>query len=149
MNPNYIDTNLDIVMDDKQERLYKELKELQSKVSKKEQELNSYLEEVKKKNMNVLSNKYKQSFLKDVKLFNDISQPIELGLKLNTPHYKIYFTDHSIEFWTAELTDKHKNKEFASIWLLKSENETVKDALQEIAYNIVDYELHHNFKGIG
>ena len=133
---------------DLEKQLRKELEELRLKVSRKQQELNSYLEELEDENSRTLSCKYKQSFLNDITLFNDISLQIKSGLELNTPHYKIYFKTHLETFWIAEVTDKHTLKQF-SLWLSKSEVEIVADAISEILFNIVDYELHHNFKGIG
>ena len=97
-----------------------------------------------------LCKQYKQSFLKDIKIFNkeDLGKEIKFGLKLKTPHYIISFnqTDNN---WKAEITDLHKSKCFVSVSLYKEEIKTVKQALDDISDIIVEYEFENEFNGVG
>lgn len=116
--------------------------------------LDSQIDEEKKiqeqKEHENICKQYKQSFLKDIKIFNkeDLEKEIEFGLKLKTPHYIIYFSQ-SDNFWRAEITDLHKSKCFVSVSLYKEEIKTVKQALDDISDTIVEYEFENKFNGVG
>ena len=93
---------------------------------------------------------YKQSFLKDIEIFNKeyLEKEIKFGIELRTPHYIISFTQDR-DFWQAEITDLHKSKFVVSVSLYKEEIKTVKQALDDISDTIVDYEFENEFNGVG
>ena len=135
-------TKLDELCEQRNE-LARQLHVLDSQINeeKKIQEQKSYENRCKQ---------YKQSFLKDIKIFNkeDLGKEIKFGLKLKTPHYIISFnqTDNN---WKAEITDLHKSKCFVSVSLYKEEIKTVKQALDDISDIIVEYEFENEFNGVG
>jgi len=94
---------------------------------------------------------YKQSFLKDIEIFNskeDIEKEIIFGAGLRTPHYVISFYENDYN-WKAEITDLHKSKFVVSVSLYKEEIKTVKQSLDDISDTIVEYEFENEFNGVG
>ena len=133
------------------DELYKQRRELQRQLHI----LDSKIEEEKKtqeqKSYENLCKQHKQSFIKDIEIFNskeDIAREIKFGIELRTPHYIIRFsqTDYN---WKAEITDLHKSKFVVSVSLYKEEIKTVKQALDDISDTIVEYEFENNFNGVG
>lgn len=131
-----------------------ELCEQRTELERQLQVLDSQIDEEKKiqeqREHENLCKQYKQSFLKDIKIFNkeDLEKEIKFGLKLKTPHYIISFSQ-SDNFWKAEITDLHKSKSFVSVSLDKEEIKTVKQALDDISDTIVEYEFENEFNGVG
>lgn len=132
------------------DQLYEQRRELQRQIHA----LDSIIDEERKANeQRMYENRckqYKQSFIKDIKIFNkeDISREIEFGIQLRTPHYIIYFSQDR-NYWQAEITDLHKSKFVVSVSLYKEEIKTVKQALNDISDIIVEYEFENDFKGVG
>lgn len=133
------------------DELYEQRKQLQKQIHA----LDSKIEEETKANEKRMyknrCKQYKQSFIKDIEIFNskeDIAREIKFGIELRTPHYIIYFsqTDNS---WKAEITDLHKSKFVVSVSLYKEEIKTVKQALNDIGDIIVQYEFENDFNGVG
>ena len=93
---------------------------------------------------------YKQCSLKDIEIFNkeDLEKEIKFGLKLETPHYFISFSQSDYN-WKAEITDLHKSKFIVSVSLYKEDVKTVKQALDDISDTIVEYEFENEFNGVG
>ena len=137
-------------MPTKLDELYEQRKELARQLHI----LDSQIEEEKKtQEQRIHENickQYKQSFLKDIEIFNkeDLEKEIKFGLKLETPHYFISFTQDR-NYWQAEITDLHKSKFVVSVSLYKEEIKTVKQALDDISDTIVEYEFENEFNGVG
>ena len=138
-------------MINKLDELYEQRTELQRQL----QVLDSQIDEEKKikeqREHENLCKQYKQSFIKDIKIFNskeDIVREIKFGIELRTPHYIIFFSQ-SDDFWRAEITDLHKSKCFVAVSLYKEEIKTVKQALDDISDTIVEYEFENDFNGVG
>ena len=131
-----------------------ELQEQRSELARQLHVLDSQIEEEKKtQEQRIHENickQYKQSFLKDIEIFNkeDIEREIKFGMILKTPHYIISF-NQSNNFWKAEITDLHKSKFIVSVSLYKEDVKTVKQALDDISDTIVEYEFENNFNGVG
>lgn len=132
------------------DELYKQRWELQRQIHALDSKID---EETKANEQRMYENRckqYKQSFIKDIKIFNkeDLEKEIVFGIELRTPHYIIYFsqTDNN---WKAEITDLHKSKFIVSVSLYKEEIKTVKQALNDISDTIVEYEFENEFAGVG
>lgn len=93
---------------------------------------------------------YKQSFLKDIEIFNKetLEKEIVFGIELRTPHYIIHFTQTDNN-WKAGVIDLHKSKFIVFVSLYKEEIKTVKQALDDIADIIIEYEFENKFAGVG
>ena len=132
------------------DRLYEQRSELQRQLHV----LDSQIEEEKKtQEQRIHENickQYKQSFLKDIEIFNkeDLEKEIKFGIELRTPHYIISFTQDG-DFWQAGITDLHKSKFVVAVSLYKEEIKTVKQALDDISDTIVEYEFENEFAGVG
>lgn len=133
-----------------------ELYEQRTELERQLHVLDSQIEEEKKaqekREYENLCKQYKQSFLKDIEIFNskkDIERTIKFGLEIKTPHYIIEFTHDGSEYWHAEITDLHKSKFVVSVSLYKEEIKTVKQALDDISDTIVEYEFENKFAGVG
>ena len=132
-----------------------ELYEQRTELARQLHILDSQIDEEKKtqeqREHENLCKQYKQSFLKDIKIFNskeDIAREIKFGIELRTPHYIISF-NQTDDNWKAEITDLHKSKFVVSVSLYKEEIKTVKQALNDIADTIVEYEFENEFAGVG
>ena len=132
-----------------------ELYEQRMELSRQLHILDSQIDEEKKtqeqREHENLCKQYKQSFLKDIKIFNskeDIAREIKFGIELRTPHYIISF-NQTDDNWKAEITDLHKSKFVVSVSLYKEEIKTVKQALDDISDTIVEYEFENEFAGVG
>lgn len=131
-----------------------ELYEQRTELERQLQVLDSQIEEEKKKQEQriheSICEQYKQSFLKDIEIFNkeDLEKEIKFDLRLKTPHYIISFSQTD-NFWQAEITDLHKSKFVTSVSLYKEEIKTVKQALDDISDIIVEYEFENDFNGVG
>ena len=138
-------------MKPKLDELYEQRRELQRQLHTLDSKIE---EEVKANEERMYKNRckqYKQSFLKDIEIFNskeDILREIKFGIELRTPHYVIYFSQDR-NYWQAEITDLHKSKFVVSVSLYKEEIKTVKQALNDISDVIVEYEFENDFKGVG
>ena len=135
----------------KLDELYEQRRELQRQIHSLDSKID---EETKANEQRMYKNRcrqYKQSFIKDIKIFNskeNIAREIEFGIELRTPHYIIYFSQDR-NYWQAEITDLHKSKFVVSVSLYKEEIKTVKQALNDISDVIVEYEFENDFKGVG
>lgn len=134
----------------KLDELYEKRRELQRQIHALDSKID---EETKANEQRMYENsckQYKQSFIKDIKIFNskDIEREIKFGIELRTPHYSIYFSQDR-NYWQAEITDLHKSKFIVSVSLYKKEIKTVKQALDDIADTIVEYEFENDFAGVG
>ena len=134
----------------KLDELCKQRRELQRQIHTLDSKID---EETKANEQRMYENRckqYKQSFIKDIKIFNskDIEREIKFGIELRTPHYIIYFSQDR-NYWQAEITDLHKSKFIVSVSLYKKEIKTVKQALDDIADTIVEYEFENDFAGVG
>lgn len=133
------------------DELYEQRRELQRQIHALDSKID---EETKANEQRMYENRckqYKQSFIKDIEIFNskeDIAREIKFGIELRTPHYIIYFSQDR-NYWQAEITDLHKSKFVVSVSLYKEEIKTVKQALNDIADTIVDYEFENDFNGVG
>ena len=132
-----------------------ELQEQRSELARQLHILDSQIEEEKraqgKREYENLCKQYKKAFLKDIEIFNnkqDIERTIIFGVGLRTPHYIISFYENDYN-WKAEITDLHKSKFIVSVSLYKEEIKTVKQALDDKADVIVEYEFENNFNGVG
>ena len=131
-----------------------ELYEQRSELERQLHVLDSQIEEEKKtQEQRIHENickQYKQSFLKDIEIFNKeyLEKEIIFGIELRTPHYTIWFTQDR-DFWQAEITDLHKSKFVVAVSLYKEEIKTVKQALDDISDTIVEYEFENEFNGVG
>ena len=131
-----------------------ELYEQRSELERQLHVLDSQIEEEKKtQEQRIHENickQYKQSFLKDIEIFNKeyLEKEIIFGARLRTPHYVISFYENDYN-WKAEITDLHKSKFVVAVSLYKEEIKTVKQALDDIADTIVDYEFENEFNGVG
>ncbi len=138
-------------MKTKLEELYEQRRELQRQIHALDSKID---EETKANKQRMYENRckqYKQSFIKDIEIFNskeDISREIKFGVELRTPHYIISFAQGR-DFWEAIITDLHKSKCVVSVSLYKEEIKTVKQALDDISDIIVEYEFENNFNGVG
>ena len=96
-----------------------------------------------------LCKQYKKSFLKDIEIFNKetLEKEIVFGIELRTPHYIIHFTQTDNN-WKAGVIDLHKSKFIVFVSLYKEEIKTVKQALDDIADVIVEYEFENDFNGV-
>lgn len=135
----------------KLDELYEQRTELQRQLHILDSQID---EETKANEQRMYENRckqYKQSFLKDIEIFNskeDIAGEIKFGIELRTPHYIIEFT-HDGDYWHAEITDLHKSKFVVAVSLHKEEIKTVKQALDDISDMIVEYEFENDFAGVG
>ena len=130
--------------------LYEQRRELQRQIHALDSEI---AEEIKANEQRMYENRckqYKQSFIKDIEIFNkkDIPREIKFGIELRTPHYIIYFSQDR-NYWQAEITDLHKSKFVVSVSLYKEEIKTVRQALNDISDTIVEYEFENEFNGVG
>ena len=134
----------------KLDELYEQRRELQRQIHVLDSKID---EETKVNEQRMYQNRckqYKQSFIKDIEIFNskDIEREIKFGILLRTPHYIIYFSQNT-NFWKAEITDLHKSKFVVSVSLDKEEIKTIKQALNDIADIIIEYEFENEFAGVG
>ena len=130
--------------------LYEQRRELQRQIHALDSEI---AEEIKANEQRMYENRckqYKQSFIKDIEIFNkkDIPREIKFGIELRTPHYIIYFSQDR-NYWQAEIIDLHKSKFVVSVSLYKEEIKTVRQALNDISDTIVEYEFENEFNGVG
>ena len=131
--------------------LYKQRQELQRQLTIVDHQIQEQKVQKEKQKYETLCNCHKKSFIKDIEIFNskeDIERQIKFGIELRTPHYIIYFSQNT-NFWEAEITDLHKSKFVLSVSLYKEEIKTVKQALNDIADTIVEYEFENDFNGVG
>lgn len=128
--------------------LYKQRQELQRQLTIVDHQIQEQKVQKEKQKYETLCNCHKKSFIKDIKMFNDVSINIKFGTTLKTPHYKIEFTDDG-NWWKAGITDLHTNKYIVNVCMLKQEVKTIRQSLDDISETIVDYEVDNNFKGVG
>ena len=134
----------------KLDELCKQRRELQRQIHLLDSQID---EETKANEQKMYENRckqYKQSFLKDIEIFNKetLEKEIVFGIELRTPHYIIHFTQTDNN-WKAGVIDLHKSKFIAFVSLYKEEVKTVKQALDDISDTIVEYEFENDFNGVG
>ena len=134
----------------KLDELCKQRRELQRQIHTLDSKID---EETKANEQKMYENRckqYKKSFLKDIEIFNKetLEKEIVFGIELRTPHYIIHFTQTDNN-WKAGVIDLHKSKFIVFVSLHKEEIKTVKQALDDIADVIVEYEFENKFAGVG
>lgn len=137
-------------MKSKLDELYEQRRELQRQIHALDSKINEERKTQEKEAYENLCKQFKQSFLKDIEIFNKetIEKEIIFGIELRTPHYIIYFSQDR-NYWQAEITDLHKSKFIVSVSLYKEEIKTIKQALDDISDVIVEYEFENDFNGVG
>ena len=134
----------------KLDELYEQRRELQRQIHALDSKIDEETKANEQRMHENLCKQYKQSFLKDIEIFNKetLEKEIVFGIELRTPHYIIHFTQTDNN-WKAGVIDLHKSKFIAFVSLYKEEVKTVKQALDDISDTIVEYEFENDFNGVG
>lgn len=125
--------------------LYKQRQELQRQLTIVDSQIVKEEKKQEQRKQEHIRHCHKKSFIKDIKMFNDVSINIKFGTTLKTPHYKIEFVQDG-DWWKAGINDLHKHEFINWVRFLKSEITIVRQSLEDLCEFITDYETDDNYR---